>query len=446
MRTDFTDAQLSDPQLRLANGILRNCVHCGFCAPACPTYRLTGNELDGPRGRIWLIRDLLGGGGTSAASGDTSSEPSPALENGVVRHLDRCLGCLACMAACPSKVDYHGLIGLAREAVEKKVKRPFPERALRRILGRILPDPVSFKWLIRVARPVTWLRHLLPGRIGAALSLAARARPRKGIAPGVFPPEGQRRGRIVTITGCAQAVLAPAITEALTAIANRAGYEVVVLENAACCGALNEHLGQGDEARSLARKVVDGVIAEAEGDGCDAVIATASGCGTAMKGYGAKLVGDPDYAEKAARAAVLVHDAGEFLAGLALTFPARAAGPRIAWQAPCSLANGQGAAAFGAELLGRAGFEVVEPPEGPVCCGSAGTYNLMEPETADGLRAEKVRSLNGLAADAVASSNLGCMMQLASGLNAPVCHILELIDWAQGGRVPKSLVGKVEDW
>ena len=454
MRTGFTDEQLADPQIRAANAILRNCVHCGFCAPACPTYRLTGDELEGPRGRIWLIRDLLGGGGAGSAAvddgGGGSSEGSgrSELDSGVVRHLDHCLGCLACMPACPSGVDYRRLIGIAREAVELEVSRPCLDRTLRRILGRVLPDPLWFRRLMRLARPLVGLRHVLPGRIGAALSLAkgARVRAGAGAAPGVFAPDGVPRGRIVMITGCVQSVLAPDINEALIRILNRARFEVVVLDNAACCGALNEHLGQGEAARAHARKVIAGILEEADGAGCDAVISSASGCGTLMKAYGGLLAGDGAWEALARRAANLVRDGGEFLAGLDLHFPPLDKKRRIAWQAPCSLANGQGGAGYGAALLAGAGFEVVEPPEGPVCCGSAGTYNLTEPDIARRLGAEKSSSLDRLKADAMASSNLGCMMQLAPTLAAPVVHLVELIDWAQGGPLPRVLRDRARDW
>ena len=452
MKTGFTDAQLADPHIRAANDIIRDCVHCGFCAPACPTYAMTGDELEGPRGRIWLIRDLLGGGGEGSvdviegSAGSHEDAPPLELDSGVVRHLDHCLGCLACMPACPSGVDYRGLIGIAREAVEARVKRPFADRKLRAVLGRVLPDPLWFGRLMRLARLFAWLRFATAGRIAAALMLAKGARVRAGAAPGVYAPDGTPQGRVAMITGCAQSVLAPDINEALIRILNRTGLEVVVLSGAACCGALNEHLGQGEAARAHARKVIAGIIEEAEGDGLDAVISSASGCGTLMKAYGGLLVGDDEWEGPARRAARLVRDAGEYLAGLDLDFPEADKSRRIAWQAPCSLANAQGGAAYGAGLLARAGFDVVEPPSGPVCCGSAGTYNLMEPENATRLGAEKARLLDQLEADAVASSNLGCMMQLSPRLASPTVHLVELLDWAQGGPLPRVLREGTKDW
>ena len=438
MRTGFTDSQRTDPRVQAADGILRSCVHCGFCAPACPTYGLTGDELDSPRGRIWLIRDLL------EAGAETATAPPP--DPGVVTHLDRCVGCLACMPACPSGVDYRTLIGIARDVVEERVRRGPWQRWLRVFLGRVLPNPRLFATLMGVIRPLVPLRHLLGGTAGAGLALAAGGKVRSGrVAAGVYSPNGPSRGRVAMITGCAQSVLAPEINGALIRILNRAGIEAVVLNGAVCCGALNEHLGQGAATRGHARKVIAEVIIQADGAGLDAVILTASGCGTLMKAYGGLFAGDAAWETQARRVAGLVRDAGEFLDGLGLSYSPSAPVRRIAWQAPCSLANGQGGAEFGAGLLRGAGFEVVAPAEGPVCCGSAGTYNLTEPETASLLGAEKANALNRLAADAVASSNLGCMMQLAPRLEAPVVHMVELIDWAQGGPVPRALRGAARD-
>lgn len=430
MRTQFTDRQRSDPRIRAADEILRKCVHCGFCAPSCPTYRLTGDELDGPRGRIWLIRDLLEAG---------ADEAVPAADPGVVDHLDRCLGCLACMPACPSGVDYHGLIGIARDVVEERARRGPAMRLYRAFLGRVLPSPRSFVvmlWLSRLAAPA---RRLLGRRIGAGLRLAKAVKPvslTPKPAAGRYPPTAPRRGRVALIAGCAQSVLAPGVNAALIRILNRAGCEAVVLGGAACCGALNEHLGQGNAARAHARAVIVRVLAEADAGGLDAVVQTASGCGTLMKSYGGLLAGDPDWEDRARRVAALVRDASEFLATLELSFPGSGPGHSVAWQAPCSLANGQGAAEFAPSLLRRAGFEVHEPPEGPICCGSAGTYNLTEPEIAARLGEDKARALARLEPDAIASANLGCMVQLAGRLATPVVHVVELIDWAQGGPAP----------
>ncbi|MDX1483898.1 MAG: glycolate oxidase subunit GlcF [Alphaproteobacteria bacterium] len=437
MRTGFTEAQRRDPRIRAADDILRKCVHCGFCAPACPTYRLTGDELDGPRGRIWLMRDLLEAGGAAPEAA------GPAADPGVVAHLDRCLGCLACMPACPSGVDYRSLIGIGREVIEARARRGWWDRTLRAALGRILPDPGLFAALLRIARPLAPLGRIIGGRIGAGLALAAGARVRQSgdAGPGVYPSAGERRGRVALITGCAQSALAPDINAALIRILNRAGIEAVVLPGVNCCGALNEHLGQADMARAHALGVISRALAEADGRGVDALLQTASGCGTFMKSYGGLFHAEERAAEPARRLAGLVRDAGEYLAGLDLVLSPAPDHPvrRIAWQAPCSLANGQGGAGYGRALLARAGFDVVEPPEGPVCCGSAGTYNLTEPAIADRLGADKGRALDGLGADVVVSSNLGCMMQLAPHLGTPVVHLVELLDWAQGGPRPHSL-------
>ena len=438
MRTGFTDRQRTDPRIRAADEILRKCVHCGFCAPACPTYRLTGDELDGPRGRIWLIRDLLEG----------EDEAPPRADPGVVEHLDRCLGCLACMQACPSGVDYHGLIGIARGVVEARAGRGPSARLYRAALGRLLPNPVSFGVLLWLSRVLVPLRGLMGSRIGAGLRLAKTVKPvslRPRPAAGVYPPDGPKLGRVALIAGCAQSVVAPGVNAALIRILNRQGIEAVVLDGAACCGALNEHLGQGEQARSHARLVIARALAEAEESGLDAVVQTASGCGTLMKSYGGLFAVDPHWEARARRVAALVRDAAEFLATLDLSFPSPGRSLSVAWQAPCSLANGQRAADFAPELLRRAGFEVREPPDGPICCGSAGTYNLTEPAIAERLGEDKARALARLETDAVVSSNLGCMVQLEGRLPIPLVHVVELIDWAQAGPRPAALDAEARD-
>ncbi|HSR54902.1 MAG TPA: 4Fe-4S dicluster domain-containing protein, partial [Alphaproteobacteria bacterium] len=314
MRTGFTERQMADPRIRAADDILRKCVHCGFCAPACPTYRLTGDELDGPRGRIWLIRDLLESG---------TSDAAPPADPGVTDHLDRCLGCLACMPACPSGVDYHGLIGIARGVVEERAFRGPLDRLYRALLGRVLPNPHAFGLLFRTARLLAPMAGLLRGRAAAGLALARAARPvasRPRQARDDAAPKAPRRGRVALVPGCAQSVMAPGINAALARILARAGYEPVMLKGARCCGALNEHLGQAAAARKHAKAVITAILAEADGPGLEAVVLTASGCGTLMKTYGALFAGDDEWAPRARRAAGLVRDAGEFLEACGLSF------------------------------------------------------------------------------------------------------------------------------
>jgi glycolate oxidase iron-sulfur subunit len=427
VRTGFTEAQRADPAIGEADGILRACVHCGFCAPSCPTYRITGDELDGPRGRIWLIRDML----------ESDAPPRPEA----VRHIDRCLGCLACLPACPSGVDYRHLVELARERIEARGRRPLADRALRAILARMLPDAERARLLFALARPLAMLAPVLPGRLGAALALAGSAPPagKPGPAPGIYPAEGARRGRVGVLAGCVQAALAPGINAALIRLLNRAGIEVVVFERAKCCGAIDQHLGRGADARARARAAVAAIAAEMEAGGLDAVVQTAAGCGTLMKDYGHLLAADPEWAARAGTVGQRVRDAGEYLLGLDLPFRSDLPALSLAWQAPCSLTFGQGAAAAPRALLEGAGFAVAEPADAGMCCGSAGTYNVLEPGLAGELRARKAASLDALGADAVVTANIGCLAQLRGAVAAPVLHFVEVLDWAAGGPVPETV-------
>jgi len=428
MQTNFSVAQLADPDLAEANGILRTCVHCGFCTATCPTYVLLGDELDSPRGRIYLIKDMLERGGP--VSGD------------VAKHIDRCLTCGACMTTCPSGVHYLHLIDQARREVERTFVRPPLDRALRRLLARVLPRPGLFRlaligaWL---ARP---LRGLVPGgRLRAMLDLAPRALHVRSAVdrPQVFPAHGQRRRRVALLSGCAQQVLAPQINEATIRFLTRHGCEVVVARGAGCCGALTQHMGMAAPAEAAARANVEAWLREAEGAGLDAIVINASGCGTTVKEYGHMLRGDPDWADRAARVSALAVDVSELAADLDVPGPAAPTALTIAYQSACSLQHGQGVRETPRRLLEAAGFRVVEPAESHLCCGSAGTYNLLQPVLANQLRDRKTANLERLAPDVIATGNIGCLMQIASGTAVPVVHTVELLDWASGGPKPPAL-------
>lgn len=423
MKTGFSGDRLRDPRIAAANDILRSCVHCGFCAPACPTYHLTGDERDSPRGRIWLMRDLLEGTGTPAAD--------------IVHHLDRCLECVACMPACPSGVDYRGLVSIAREEIEHRATRPLPIRLFRSLLARILTDRGRARLALRLARRFAPLAGMLPARWAAPLRLAGRVPPSPTIRlAAVNPAAGAARARVAVLEGCVQAALAPGINAALIRVLNRHGIEVVVLRNAACCGALDRHLGRGEAARAKARAI----IAAVEGAQADAVLQTSSGCGTMMKDYAAVLADDPAFADRAAAVSLLTRDAAEYLAALGLDAHPSVEGLAVAWFAPCSAANAQGVRNEPVDLLRRAGFQVMEPADGGRCCGSAGVYNMLEPEAAEQLATLKAAALGALGADVIASGNIGCMAQLAGRGMPPVVHLVELLDWATGGPRPEVLV------
>jgi glycolate oxidase iron-sulfur subunit len=429
MQTHFTLAQLADPDIAEANRILRACVHCGFCTATCPTYVLLGDELDSPRGRIYLIKDLLESGRPATAK--------------VAKHLDRCLTCLSCMTTCPSGVHYMHLVDHARLRVEETYRRPLFERLLRGLLAFVLPHPGRFRLALAgaaLARPV---RRLLPGSLGAMLALApGRVAPPSPVdKPQVFPAEGPRRARMALMTGCAQQVLAPQINEASVRLLTRHGVEVVVAKGAGCCGALVHHLGREEPTLATVRANVAAWSAELEADGLDAVVINASGCGTTVKDYGFLLREDPAWADKAARVSALTRDISEVMAELGLAPPARATGLRLAYHSACSMQHGQKITRQPKDLLAAAGFQVLDVPEGHLCCGSAGTYNILQPALATRLRDRKVANIEGLRPDAVATGNIGCLTQIAGATELPLVHTVELLDWATGGPLPKALEG-----
>ncbi|TPG51522.1 glycolate oxidase iron-sulfur subunit [Roseomonas nepalensis] len=433
MRTEFTAEQLADPDIRESNQILRTCVHCGFCTATCPTFVLLGDELDSPRGRIYLIKDML-------ESGRAASEQE-------VRHVDRCLSCLSCMTTCPSGVNYMHLVDHARHHIEETYQRPFMERMIRNVLSLVLPRPGLFRAALvgaRVARP-------LRGLVGGASMTAKRLRAMLDLAPAALPPagtsaratvhraEGARRGRVALLTGCAQTVLAPSINEATIRLLTRMGLDVVVTAGQGCCGALTHHMGKQDTSDAQARANIEAWAAEAEGEGLDAVVINASGCGTTVKDYGHMFrEAEPALRDRAARIAGLAKDVSEVIARFDYAPTRERPGLRVAYHAACSLQHGQQITAVPKTLLERAGFEVRAPAEAHLCCGSAGTYNILQPEIAGRLRERKLANINRTGADLVASGNIGCLTQL-SGDALPLAHTVELLDWMAGGPAPPAV-------
>ncbi len=433
MRTDFSAEQLADPDTAQSEKILRNCTHCGFCTATCPTYLLLGDELDGPRGRIYLIKDMLAGDGNVAA--DT------------VKHIDRCLSCLSCMTTCPSGVNYMHLVDHGRRWIEQKYRRPWAERALRRLLGNVLTRPARFRLALRGAVLAKPFARFLPRRLTPLLALAPASVPKASPTDRqhVFPAEGERRMRVALLTGCAQRVLAPEINEATIRLLTRHGCEVVVPRGSGCCGSLVHHLGQEAEALAFARADIDAWERERIAGGLDAIVINASGCGTTVKDYGFMLREDPAYAEKAARIAALARDITEIIETLGLRPPSpevAATSRRVAYHSACSMQHGQRIHGGPKSLLTTAGFEALEVPEGHLCCGSAGTYNLLQPEIAGKLRERKLANIAQTRPDIVATGNIGCITQLAPGCAAPVVHTVELLDWATGGPMPRALAGR----
>jgi glycolate oxidase iron-sulfur subunit len=432
VRTDFTAEQLADPDTAASEKVLRTCTHCGFCTATCPTYVLLGDELDSPRGRIYLIKDMLAGSGRVSA--DT------------VKHIDRCLSCLACMTTCPSGVHYMHLVDHARRWIEEHYRRPWAERALRRFLATVLSQPPLFRLALCCAAVAKPFSRFLPERLTPLFDLAPSAAPPASPTdrPSVFPAAGERRMRVALLPGCAQKVLAPEINEATIRLLTRHGCEVVVARGSGCCGSLAHHLGQETPALGFARANIDAWERERLSGGLDAIVVNASGCGTTVKDYGFMLREDAAYAEKAAGIAELAKDVTEVIETLDLGPPSSAASTtyrRIAYHSACSMQHGQRLHAGPKALLAAAGFEPVDVPEGHLCCGSAGTYNLLQPEIASALRDRKLANIAGTRPDLVATGNIGCITQLAPGCGVPVVHTVELLDWATGGPAPKALTG-----
>lgn len=426
MQTNFTEAQLSDPGIARANQILRSCVHCGFCTATCPTYQVLGDELDSPRGRIYLIKDML--------------ESGRAADEKTVKHIDRCLSCLACMTTCPSGVHYMHLVDHARAHIEKTYRRPWRDRALRWVLALVIPHPMRFRLALagaKLARPVA--RFLPDARLRAMVAMAPKHIPpvSRNDDPQVFPATGARRMRVALMTGCAQKALNTDINDATIRLLRRLGCEVVVAKGAGCCGALTHHMGREVEAHGSAAANIRAWMAEKQAGGLEAVVINTSGCGTTVKDYGHMFRTTPLAAE-AAEIAALACDVTELLARLKPV--ARAPEPlRVAYHAACSLQHGQKVTAAPKVLLKAAGFEVVEPADSHLCCGSAGTYNILQPEISGELKRRKVATLESRTPDVIAAGNIGCMMQIGSGTAIPVVHTVELLDWATGGPRPPAL-------
>ncbi len=425
MQTAFTAEQLATPRIAEANTILRKCVHCGFCTATCPTYVLLGDELDSPRGRIYLIKNML-----------ESGQPATA---GTVKHLDRCLSCLSCMTTCPSGVNYMHLIDEARAHVEETYRRPLFERLLRNLLALTMPRPGLFRLSLIAAKLASPLapvaRAFGARRIPALLDLVPRPlpAPERFGQPGTYAAQGMKKGRVALLMGCVQSVLDPGINAATIRLLTRLGFEVVVAGEESCCGSLTHHMGKEHDALARARRSID----QWSRAGVDHVIITASGCGTPIKDYGHMLRLDPAYAERAQEISARASDITEFLSGLDL--PEARGGLRLAYHSACSMQHGQKIKQEPLQLLRRAGFTVMEVPEGHLCCGSAGTYNILQPEIATRLRDRKVANIQKLAPEAIATGNIGCITQIGTGTKIPILHTVELLDWAYGGPRPEKL-------
>ena len=438
MQTNFSIYQLGDPAIAHSEAILRKCVHCGFCTATCPTYQILGDELDSPRGRIYLIKDML--------------ENSRHADEKTVKHVDRCLSCLSCMTTCPSGVHYMHLVDHARAHIEKTYKRPVVERIYRNLLATILPYPRRFRFalkLAKLAKPFIGLLGRIPamGPMAAMLKLA----PSTLASPAKLKVQPMKSGmnsshkRVAILSGCAQSVLDPQINSATVELLTRFGVEIVKFANETCCGSLVHHMGREDAAHKFAIQNIIGWMREienkADGRDLDAIIITASGCGTTVKDYGHMLRNSKTHAQSAEKIASLTKDITEFLHELQLPKIENETKTNIAYHAACSLQHGQKVTDIPRALLKNAGFSIREIPQGHLCCGSAGTYNIMQAEIAEELKMRKIGNIEKIKPDLIATGNIGCMTQLATATHIPVLHTVEILNWAYGGTVPSKLKG-----
>ena len=427
MQTRFEPGALADPAMATSESVIRKCVHCGFCTATCPTYVLLGDENDSPRGRIYLIKDML----------ENSRVPGPET----VKHVDRCLSCLACMTTCPSGVNYMHLVDHARTYIHEHYRRPWHERATRRLLAWVLPYPGRMRLALEWAPLAKPFKGLLRS-MAATKALAAMLDLAPVRVPAPTPMEPVRvpgaKARVALLQGCAEPVLSPQVRAATLRLLARAGCEVVFAQSEGCCGALVHHLGREADALDAARRNVDAWTAEIDGQGLDAVIVTTSGCGTTIKDYGHMLRSDQAYAAKAARVSALAMDVSEYLAKIGLP-SVTPRGLKVAYHPPCSLQHGQKVTEAPKRLLAQAGYAVRVPAEAHLCCGSAGTYNILQSEIADQLGARKAERLSALDGDVIATGNVGCAVQIARHSGLPVVHTIELLDWATGGPRPSAL-------
>jgi glycolate oxidase iron-sulfur subunit len=426
MQTNFSTDQLKEPDLKHSNEALRTCVHCGFCTATCPTYQILGDELDSPRGRIYLIKDML----------ENNRDP----DKKTVKHIDRCLSCLGCVTTCPSGVDYMHLIDHARSYIEKRYTRPILERILRSILAGVLPHPGRLRFALILAKFVTPFASIIPSRrIRALLMLSPKKipPPSRNDDPQIFTALNGKRKRVALMTGCAQTVLNTDINDATIRILRRYGCEVVIAKGQGCCGGLTHHMGKVNESHRAAKTNISAWIEEIEGAGLDAIIINTSGCGTTVKDY-AHIFRNDHIASGAIKVSDLAMDISEFLSKLDIK-GIQKSDLNITYHSACSLQHGQTIKNEPKDLLRSVGYRVTEPTDAHLCCGSAGTYNIMQPEISQQLRDRKISTINATAADVVSTGNLGCMLQIGSATNIPVVHTVELLDWATGGPKPSAL-------
>ena len=429
MQTNFTKKQLQDSNISSADGILRKCVHCGFCNATCPTYQIVGDELDGPRGRIYLIKDML-------------ENDKPANEK-IAKHIDRCLSCYACMTTCPSGVNYMHLVDHARNHIEKTFVRPFFDRFIRNLLSKILPSPTLFRMAGYSARLFYPFRFLFPKKIKNMMKYMPNSFPiSRQENKEIYSPVGKTYARVALLTGCVQRVISPQINDATIDILNRHGVEVIVPKKVDCCGSLNHHLGKEELAHKSFINNINSWFKWYEEKNLDAILVTTSGCGTTLKDYGYIFRDHPDkeLRRKAKMVSSLAKDVTEYLGkNIKLNYVKKDKKFTIAYHSACSMQHGQKIHSQPMDLLKKTGNEIVEIPDGHLCCGSAGTYNLLQDEMAAELLKRKVSNIDKVKPDFISTGNIGCMTQISSGTKIPIVHTIEILNWYTGGEKPTAI-------
>ena len=428
MQTNFTENQLKDKDNKSSEKIFRKCVHCGMCNATCPTYQLLGDELDGPRGRIYLIQDML----------ENEKKPS----KNVVKHIDRCLSCYGCMTTCPSEVNYMHLIDHGRNYVEKNFQRPFFDRIIRDALSKILPNSKLFKlmsYLVKLGKP---FQIFLPSKLKNMMKLMPSSFPKKTLKEKEIYRSKLKKpiARVALLTGCVQKELSPQINESTIRLLNRHGVEVIVPEKIQCCGSLNHHLGKQDLAHKDFINNINIWYDEYLRGNLDAILSNTSGCGTTLKDYGFIFRNNKELKKKAKKISELTKDVSEYLSkNLNLKFISKSKKLKIAYHSACSMQHGQKVHSQPMELLSKTENEILEIPDGHICCGSAGTYNLLQTDIASKLLTNKVNNIESLKPDVISTGNIGCITQISNGTKIPILHTIEILDWYTGGPKPKIL-------
>ena len=431
METNFSKDQLKDKDNKSSEKILRKCVHCGFCNATCPTYKLLGNELDGPRGRIYLIKDML-----------ENKKPANAK---IVKHIDRCLSCYSCMSTCPSGVNYMHLIDHGRSHIEKTYIRPLSERITRNFLSKVLPNSNYFRIIGVITFIVSPFKFFFPKKIREMINLMPKKFPKKNLPKLKLYKVKNKKivARVALLTGCVQKVISPQINEATIRLLNRHGIEVVIPKGIECCGSLNHHLGKDEIARQTFKKNILIWYDEYLNNGLDAIISNTSGCGTTLKDYGFMFRTDNELKKKAKKISELTKDISEYLdENVKLNFitnKKEKKSYKIAYHSACSMQHAQKIHEIPKNLIRKTGNNVLDIPDGHICCGSAGTYNLLQNDIAKKLLQNKIKNIEKINPEFISTGNIGCITQIANATKIPILHTVEIIDWYTGGPKPKVL-------